>query len=405
MFKNNSFDDIDVETLNTLIAKHIIVEEEDKYNFYNGMKVKYGILNHETERMDLFIMPTLACNFACSYCFEGEKDNCFISEEVTSNLINFIQKDGLKKISLTWYGGEPLLAFNKIKQIYDTIKSKVNIEIDSHSIITNGYLINKKVIDFFKESSMDKVQITLDGREERHNSLRYLRDSNIGTFNKIYSNILLLSESYPECKISIRVNIDKENKDDFVEIYSHFQSLAKRNIEVYPGIIKIDNSSCTGLCDNCFKMSEIYNLYSYFRQKGCKVDYFPHCHKHTCFINQLNSYVIGPSGEMYKCPEDANHKDRVIGNIAGSKIENQSLWGRYLIDSSQFERKECRDCLCFPLCDGGCGKMYLKNLYEGGTYSYCHPFKNRIMLEKAFLEEVSQVHSNKYETHNVLSIM
>ena len=51
------------------------------------------------------------------------------------------EHNNAKTLNLIWYGGEPLLSFNRIKEIYNNIKSDTNVQITNHSIVTNGYLI------------------------------------------------------------------------------------------------------------------------------------------------------------------------------------------------------------------------------------------------------------------------
>lgn len=52
------------------------------------------------------------------------------------------------------------------------ISEKTTLELNRHTLITNGYCINDKVISLFKKYPLDIIQITLDGNRERHNSIR-----------------------------------------------------------------------------------------------------------------------------------------------------------------------------------------------------------------------------------------
>lgn len=54
-----------------------------------------------------------------------------MTSEIVAKLITFINGyTSVKKLNLTWYGGEPLMAFNKIKYIVD----KINASAMSKSI-------------------------------------------------------------------------------------------------------------------------------------------------------------------------------------------------------------------------------------------------------------------------------
>lgn len=61
---------------------------------------------------------------------------------------------------------------------------------------------------------------------------------------------------------------------------------------------------------------------------------------------------------------------------------------RYVNEGSQFNRPNCRECFCFPLCFGGCAKDYLRTKYYGKKASYCHPLKNKEFIKQAFLKDI-----------------
>ncbi len=82
-------------------------------------------------------------------------------------------------------------------------------------IITNGTLFYKRVIDLFKEFPLNTIQFTFDGVNERHNTLRCFKLNGKPTFDIIASNIVEVSKSLPDTELHIRVNVDKENFDDY----------------------------------------------------------------------------------------------------------------------------------------------------------------------------------------------
>ena len=93
---------------------------DDTANELRMVKFAYNSDKYDSAMVRLIIAPTLACNFACSYCFEqsdksqsrkGEQ-NVFMPENIKQDLLNYIEeivKTG-KDVFVTWYGGEPLLA-------------------------------------------------------------------------------------------------------------------------------------------------------------------------------------------------------------------------------------------------------------------------------------------------------
>lgn len=100
---------------------------------------------------------------------------------------------------------------NIIRNILELIHRDIpEIPIRAHSIITNGYYFTKKAIELFKEYPLDSIQITLDGRKERHDSIRKMKISGKGSFDQIISNIDNIVKELPSTKVRIRVNIEKK---------------------------------------------------------------------------------------------------------------------------------------------------------------------------------------------------
>lgn len=147
-------------------------------------------VQHDKSTLNLVIVPTLNCNFNCSYCFENNKRASRMSDSTIDNLISFIKSfEHVKEISLTWYGGEPLLALPVIEKLLYLITDKIGIKIKKHSIITNGYLFSEKAIQLFQKFPLDRIQITLDGTKDRHNHVRALKVNNNPTYDKIRAKI------------------------------------------------------------------------------------------------------------------------------------------------------------------------------------------------------------------------
>jgi uncharacterized protein len=302
-----------------------------------------------------------------------------------SKLIEFISShEEAEKLSITWYGGEPLMAFDKMKSIMRKIKDNTDIQIISHSIVTNGYLISDDVIDFFREYKLNKIQVTLDGTKDHHDNTRFTKVGHKTTFDVITRNIENLSSKLKNVRISIRVNINKENFEDFVDIYKYYNSCYE-NVYVYPGIIREDTSDGCSLCNSSYKSHEILNLYCKLRSMGVDIEMFPLKLEKGCMINRVNSFIIGPEGELYKCFNDVSRPEKIVGSIYKDRLTNTTLYVRYTNDIIPFD-EECQKCSVFPICSGGCGFSRYRNMYEGAEYEYCSVFKYNDNLKKALLQ-------------------
>lgn len=85
----------------------------------------------------------------------------------------------------------------------------------------------------------------------------------------------------------------------------------------------------------------------------------------------MNSYIIGPEGEIYKCWNDVSDRNKIIGYINTQKLTNVDLLAKYMVDSTIFEETKCRECFFFPICGGGCPQYRIQNKYENGNYDLC----------------------------------
>lgn len=397
---DRDFLSISNDTLQELKKKKIVIENEEKYLYYYRQRISYFSKVYNNEHIGLTVVPFTGCNFECPYCFEAKKRPLRMTSEVENTIVKFLQQHPAGKyLSLTWYGGEPLMAFQNIKSLYNKIKEETNYTIVRHDIVTNGYLINQEMLDFFKETNLQHMQITLDGTEERHNKTRYLKGTKQGTFNQILENIQSVIEKLPNCKLAVRVNINKDSAEDFIKVY---EMLYKRfdtpQLSVYPGFIQKETNDQHSLCYNCLQNEDFIPFYEEFQRQGGHARLFPIAKSKGCMINTLNSYIVGPEGELYKCWEHVGEQDKVIGNVNSSKGTNQILLGRCLNEISVFEDEQCKDCFVFPICGGGCGWKRYKNKFESGRFAVCTPYKEKRFLEQALIDSLKEDRKNDHKT-------
>ncbi|MBO5054044.1 MAG: radical SAM protein [Muribaculaceae bacterium] len=388
---NKDYDDIPEDVLKQLIdADYLSEDDTQDSNFFNEENIKFLTNSFNPRVLYLILVPTTSCNFKCPYCFEGEKVNATMSDEIQDKVIEHIKSyKNLEQLNITWYGGEPLLAFDVIKSLYAKI-AELEIPIGTHDIITNGYLINDEVVEFFKTAKINGVQITLDGTQPNHDKTRCLRNDT-PTFSKIINNIHLLSSNLPGLNISIRVNIDRNNIDDFQEMFRYIHGeFTSDKIYVYPGIIQTEKKDGCSMCYNYITNNDKFNLYKQLREQGINIQFMPKKPKHRgCMINNINSFIIGPRGELYKCWNDVNHPEKIVGNLNTPDVLNSRLLSEYTLYSHQFNSSGCRQCKVFPICKGGCGWHRMRNNLKGTTFELCSPYKNQEILKEALVLSIT----------------
>ncbi len=158
--------------------------------------------------MHYHIILTELCNSRCKYCYEkslNEFDNGldkkfdfdFNTSQKTKvdikKLKEFLAKD--KNPILIFYGGEPLLELEKIKQIMD------NIDIP-YRMQTNGKLLHLVPKEYLNR--ITKILISIDGDEERTD---YNRGK--GTYKLVTKNIELIRKNNYQGELVARMTISE----------------------------------------------------------------------------------------------------------------------------------------------------------------------------------------------------
>ena len=337
-----------------------------------------GKYNKKSNVFQVTIAPTLKCNASCRYCFESTLKNITeMNLETADKIVEFIEKsiskESTKILILSWFGGEPLLRPDIIKYTAEKLIAFCN-ENDityNHNITTNGVLLNVDNIKLLKDININRVNITIDGMEEMHNFRRPLKNKD-SSFKRIIENILLAVDELP---INIRVNLDQQNTQNVNDLIKYvFNDLKLRNkVTMYFSPVenfnKISIPSC-GVFDNPEEFSKavgplINNLYEYGGRDAIS-NLIPHQTMFACGAEALNSYVIDPLGNLYKCWNVIGDESEIIGDIYNGIKHTKNHLDWYL----RKDRDECSMCKLLPVCHGGC---VMKKKYKS-TYSCFRDF-------------------------------
>ncbi len=110
---------------------------------------------------DFIFIVTDKCNFKCSYCYQvrGEK---YIDFALIKKAIDFFSSSFDDKFHISFYGGEPLLAFEQIRQTVDYIQEKELKKEVKYALTTNGSLIDDNILRFFDRWKFS-LRISFDG--------------------------------------------------------------------------------------------------------------------------------------------------------------------------------------------------------------------------------------------------
>lgn len=166
------------------------------------------------ESLHLILLPTEQCNFRCTYCYEDFSIGR-MSSDVIKGVKGLIDRRlrNLRFLSVSWFGGEPLLAQAIVEDISEHIiraaadRSDLRYEGD---MTTNGYLLNTQTVDRLAGLGIRRFQISLDGPEPLHDRTRR-RANSTGTFHQIWQNLLAIRKGTAVVDVLLRIHLTPDN--------------------------------------------------------------------------------------------------------------------------------------------------------------------------------------------------
>lgn len=359
---------IDADAMQSLLKAKVFVSEFDDENFIIQKKYLQYARNFNRHALGIVIVPTYACNFKCPYCYESNLPTQIMGQDVEDNLIKFIESSSeSQKLNLCWHGGEPLLAFDRMKSILEKIQASELIQMTHHAMVTNGYLLDDEKCNFLRTHNMDSIQITIDGLRDTHNQNR-IHKSNIPTYDIILRNIERVFKLMPDCHVIVRVNIHHENRDDFSLLYEELTSRwGKQKYSIQMEYVDKLTDNCK---INCLQKLDKLSFLQQLSTTNIKMKLYPSLTLGGCTATYANSFIVGPEGKIYKCWVDVGKKDRSVGSIFSNKIDI-SLLSEYVVGTDMYNDEKCLQCKLLPVCSGGCNLKRLNYKQHGTQYDIC----------------------------------
>ncbi|MDD3383695.1 MAG: radical SAM protein [Bacilli bacterium] len=409
------------------ISNEIINKYEEGYNLVKMLIEKNNILNGfdfgqpkywynkenikdllENKSKVLVLEVTKKCNFRCKYCCWSdtyyEKD-CYANKDMSIDIIkksldNFLNysKDS-ENIAISFYGGEPLIAFNNIKFVVDYINKNVKTKKHHYNFTTNLYLLDETILDFLYNNNFHLL-VSLDGPQWIHDAGR-ITINNSGTYEKIFNNLMMIKNKYPvyfKNNISFNAVIPQLKYKDYVinffvekfpenrfmfsdlspgynieKINEYFQILNKNKlfykIKDLKKEEKISERYYLGLVDSTkerIKLS-VYDdaLAPYFKNIDIKLKNNGYFWNNGCCILGQRKMFVDVNGNIFPCEKvDINNEKYLIGNVSDGY--NYKKIDKIINDFSSLIQK-CNKCWAIVHCHM-CWKFLYSNIDKCKTY-------------------------------------
>jgi len=336
------------------------------------------------------------CNLKCKYCFaqEGEYHGkrSLMSAEVGKKSIDFlIENSGKRKnLEVDFFGGEPLMNFDIVKQIvyYAREKEKQYNKNFRFTITTNGILLNDEIQQFINEN-MHNVVLSLDGRKEINDMMRP-KAGGQGSYDTILPKFIKLANSRNQTNYYVRGTFTRNNLD-FSNDVLHIADLGFKQISIEP--VVSDESESYSLKQEdlpiLFEQYEILASEMIKRQKESKGFNFFHfmidLEQGPCVIKRLSGcgsgseyLAVTPEGDLYPCHQFVGIEEFKMGTVYTGIVNNKIK--KQFQDCNVYSKEDCKNCWAKFYCSGGCAAnayQFHKDInkpYEIG----CHLQRKRI---------------------------
>jgi uncharacterized protein len=336
------------------------------------------------------------CNMRCKYCFAGEGDyngeKSVMPVEVAKKAIDFViaNSGNRKNIEIDFFGGEPLLNMETVKETvrYAREKEQIHNKCFRFTITTNGILLNDETNDYLN-STMDNIVLSLDGRKEVNDTMRVRRDGT-GTYETILPKFKKLVSTRKDKDYYVRGTFTSNNLD-FSKDVIHMADSGFEQLSMEPVVLK-DGSGFEIKAEHLEKIFSEYEKLARMlleRKRANKGVNFFHfmidLDGGPCIVKRLRGcgsgseyLAVTPLGDLFPCHQFAGFQEFKMGSVF-TGIDRPDIVDKFK-KINVYTREKCRDCWARFYCSGGCTanawqfKKDLSGVYEIG----CEMQKKRI---------------------------
>jgi len=174
-----------------------------------------------SDTRELIFLITEACNLNCVYCYEKNKSGKRLSPDCIKDRIlsAMLAQDGYQNLSVYFFGGEPLLAFDTIREVVEWFLSArwpTPRKGFRFWVSTNGTLLNDRMKHWFSANrEYITLGLSLDGTKTAQDRNR------CNSYDDVIKHIDFFRENWPEQPVKMTLgpqSID-ELYDGVVQIH------------------------------------------------------------------------------------------------------------------------------------------------------------------------------------------
>lgn len=269
------------------------------------------------------------CNFHCKYCYQT-KGKEYLPVQTLEKALIFFFPLLTDRSEVNFYGGEPLLAFDRIIRAAETISTlhEKSKKIVKYSLTTNGSYGSQDILDFLNKHRFS-VELSFDG-------LVHNRQREKGSSRKTLNTLKELLH-YPDIQVEVNSVFTPCTVEMLYESIKYILNLGVPSLNFSLSTIESwDDDSLEKYKIELVKLSEF--LLKTFKKRGnCPVTNFKML-KRGSFSCAAGSdrFVVAPNGNVWGCflfPDYFKGKESTpeynkfsFGNLTDFSNHHESIW-------------------------------------------------------------------------------
>ena len=356
------------------------------------------------------------CNMCCKYCFAGEGeysgDRSLMSFEVGKRALDFLieQSGSRKNLEVDFFGGEPLLNFDVVKQLVAYARSieKEKGKNFRFTLTTNGVLLDDEVMEWANKECYNVV-LSLDGRKETNDRMRRARNDK-GTYDLILPKFQKMAKERNQQGYYIRGTYTHYNTD-FANDILHLADMGFEQLAMEPVVTDPK-------MDYALQESDIPKLkdqYDLLAKEMCKRNregkgftffhYMIDLEGGPCIYKRISGCGVGtdymavtPWGDLYPCHQFVGDEKFLLGNVFDG-VKNTDIVNEFKL-CNVYSREACQDCFAKLYCSGGCSAnaYHTTGKITGTCDMSCELHRKRV--ENAIMIKIDELFANSENNEN-----
>lgn len=336
-------------------------------------------------------LPTLACNLACTYCFQKDHPATgHMSAETEAATLEYVlrrvDQAGTPKLVVHYIGGEPLTRKDLLLRSAEALSRAMAARGGSFGweLTTNGVGLTPELVNALLAFGHGSVKVTLDGDRETHDAARVRRNGQ-GTFDQVFAAMAAVARGCPGVALRVGGNFAAGQEASYERLLQRMEDAGLRGLvnEIHFKPV-VDLGSPQGGCAGCASASReaetLVQIGRSVQRRGLARKPLPFVDTvGLCELHWDNAFVVDPAGRLYKCLDVAGRPEMAVGDVRAGVGRADPL----VADRPWERHAPCRSCAYLPVCGGGClGGRYLQSGRTGEVMCHLDRF------QKTFREEI-----------------